>query len=115
MAKKTRKEIEETIRNKMANKHNEYVEHQQKKYSELWDKWIEACRERDKYQEENEELKEKIQQYEDWIVRLQEFVDMPEDMRKAEIKKMRDEQKFTTYFADFAESPFFKLLGLYNL
>ena len=31
MAKKTRKEIEETIRNKMANKHNEYVEVQQKK------------------------------------------------------------------------------------
>ena len=30
MAKKTRKEIEETIRNKMANKHNEYAEIQQK-------------------------------------------------------------------------------------
>lgn len=112
MAKKTRKEIEETIRNKMANKHNEYVEHQQKKYSELWGAYCRARKECDKYQEENEQLKEKIQQYEDWINRLQEFVDMPEDMRKKEIEKMRAEQKFTTYLA---ESPFFKLMGLYDL
>lgn len=112
MAKKTRKEIEETIRNKMANKHNEYVEHQQKRYGELWDKWTEACRERNKYQQENEELKEKVQQYEDWINRLQEFMDMPEDMRKKEIEKMRAEQKFNTYLAD---SAIFKMFGLYGL
>ena len=110
MAKKTRKEIEETIRNKMANKHNEYVEHQQKKYSELWDAYCRARKECDKYQEENEQLKEKVQQYEDWINRLQEFVDMPEDMRKKEIEKMRAEQKFKTYLAD---SPLFKMLELY--
>ena len=112
MSKKTRREIEENLRNKLANKHNEYAERQRKKYSELWDMYTEACRERNKYQQENEELKEKVQQYEDWIIRLQEFVDMPEDMRKAEIKKMRDEQTFKAYLA---ESPFFKLLGLYNL
>jgi cell shape-determining protein MreC len=111
MAKKTRREIEENLRNKLANKHNDYVERQQKKYDELWDAYCRARKECDKYQQENEELKEKVQQYEDWIIRLQEFVDMPEDMRKAEIKKMRDEQKFTTYLAD---SPFFKMLGLYT-
>ena len=111
MAKKTRKEIEETLRNKLAHKHNEYAEVQRKKYSELWDKYTEACRERNKYQQENEELKEKVQQYEDWINRLQEFMDMPEDIRKGEIKKMRDEQKFKDYLAN---SSFFKLLnGLY--
>jgi cell shape-determining protein MreC len=112
MAKKTRKEIEETLRNKMANKHNEYAEAQRKRYGELWDKYQEACRERNKYQQENEELKEKVQQYEDWIERLQEFMDMPEDMRKKEIEKMRADQKIKTYIA---ESPLFKMLGLYNL
>jgi cell shape-determining protein MreC len=111
MAKKTRKEIEETLRNKMANKHNAYVVAQREKYGELWDKYCEANRERNKYKQENEELKEKVQQYEDWIDRLQEFMDMPEDMRKAEIKKMRDEQTFTTWLAD---SPFFKTLRLYT-
>jgi len=56
-------------------------------------------------------LKEKVQQYEDWINRLQEFMDMPEDIRKGEIKKMCDEQKFKEYLTN---SPFFKLLsGLY--
>lgn len=112
MAKKTRKEIEETIRNKMANKHNEYVEVQQKKYSVLWGRYQEACRECDKYRQENEELKEKIQQYEDWIERLQEFMDMPEDVRKGEIEKMRANQKFETYLAD---SDFLKMLNLFSL
>lgn len=111
MAKKTRREIEENLRNKLANKHNEYVERQQKRYGELWDKYTEACRERNKYQQENEELKEKVQEYEDWINRLQEFMDMPEDMRKAEMEKMRADQKIKTYIA---ESPFFKVLGLYT-
>ena len=108
MAKKTRKEIEETLRNKLANKHNDYVERQQKNYGELWDAYCRARKECDKYQEENEELKEKIQQYEDWIERLQKFMDMPEDMRKKEIEKMRADQKIKTYIA---ESPFFKALG----
>ena len=108
MAKKTRKEIEETLRNKLANKHNDYMERQRKKYSELWDAYCRARKECDKYQQENEELKEKIQQYEDWIERLQKFMDMPEDMRKKEIEKMRADQKIKTYIA---ESPFFKALG----
>ena len=111
MAKKTRKEIELTLRNKLANKYNEEREYQQKRYSELWDKYMTACDERNKYKKENEELTEKVRQYEDWIHRLEEFVDMPEDMRKAEIKKMQDDQKFKSYLAN---SEFFKLLGLYT-
>lgn len=111
MAKKTRKEIEQTLRNRLANKYNEEREYQQKSYSELWDKYMTACNERNKYKKENEELTEKVQQYEDWIHRLEEFVDMPEDMRKAEIKKMQDDQKFKTYLAD---GPLFKMLGLYT-
>lgn len=114
MAKKTRKEIEETLRNKLANKHNEYVAAQGKKYGELWDAYCRARKECDKYRQENEELKEKVQQYEDWIERLQEFMDMPEDVRKKEIEKMRADQKIKTYLAD---SPLFKTLGtwLYGL
>lgn len=109
MVKKTRKEIEQTLRNKIANKYNEEREYQQKRYADLWDAYCRARKECDKYQQENEELKEKIRQYEDWIHRLQEFVDMPEDMRKAEIKKMQDDQKFSEYIADRS---LFKMLGL---
>ena len=105
--KKTRREIEENLRNKLANKHNEYVEYQQKRYSDLWERYTKACEERNKYKQENEELTEKVRQYEDWIHRLEEFVDMPEDMRKAEIKKMQDDQKFKAYLAD---SPLFKMM-----
>ena len=85
MAKKTRREIEENLRNKLANKYHEYAEHQQKKYGELWDAYCRARKECDKYQEENEQLKEKVQQYEDWINRLQEFMDMPEDIEEVKV------------------------------
>ena len=111
MAKKTRKEIEQTLRNKLANKHNEEREYQQKRYAELCEKYTKVCEERNQYKKENEELTEKVQQYEDWIHRLEEFVDMPEDMRKAEIKKMQDDQKFKAYLAD---SPLLKMMwGLF--
>ena len=111
MAKKTRKENEQTLRNKLANKQNEEREYQQKRYADLWERYTKACEERNKYKQENEELADKLQEYEDWIQRLQEFMDMPEDMRKAEIKKMQDDQKFSQYLAG---SPFFKMLGLYT-
>lgn len=111
MGKKTRKEIEQTLRNKLANKQNEEREYQQKRYADLWERYTKACEERNKYKQENEELTDKLREYEDWIQRLQEFVDMPEDMRKAEIKKMQDDQKFSEYLAG---SPFFKMLGLYT-
>ena len=107
MGKKTRKEIEQTLRNKLANKQNEEREYQQKRYADLWERYTKACEERNKYKQENEELTDKLREYEDWIQRLQEFVDMPEDMRKAEIKKMRDDQKFKAYLAD---SPLFKMM-----
>ena len=77
----------------MANKHNEYVEIQQKKYSVLWNRYQETCRECDKYRQENEELKEKIQQYEDWIERLQEFMDMPKMCGKVRLKKCEQTKK----------------------
>ena len=40
------------------------------------------------------------------------MMDMPEDMRKAEMEKMRADQKIKTYLS---ESPLFKMLGLYGL
>ena len=64
-----------------------------KKYSVLWNRYQETCRECDKYRQENEELKEKIHQYEDWI------------------EKMRADQKIKTYLAD----SFFKRLTLFSL
>lgn len=107
MAKKTRREIEENLRNKLANKYNEEREYQKKRYADLCEKYTKVCEELNQYKKENEELTEKVQQYEDWIHRLEEFVDMPEDMRKAEIKKMQDDQKFKAYLAD---SPLFKMV-----
>lgn len=46
---------------------------------------------------ENDELSQKVHQYQDWIIRLQDFMDMPEDVRQVEIEnyKKRLQGEFT--------------------
>lgn len=80
--KQTKKEIEETLRNKLVHKHNQDVEHYKERISKLVNENYDL---RKRYQEKSEEvleLKEKVEQYEDWIHRLQEFMDMNEEDRK---------------------------------
>ena len=75
------------------------------KYSITFDEY-------EKLKFENEQYKEKIAQYEDWIYRLQEFMDMPNELRSDKFnecisKKNEDEainnliKKFGTYFNIF--------------
>lgn len=100
-----RKQIEATLRNKLAKQYSETIEYHKKRASEYWGKYVDSethCR---ILQKENEELREKVEQYEDWIERLQEFVNMPEGTREKEIKLYIAEQKRKEMFE--AEADFF--------
>lgn len=46
---------------------------------------------------ENDDLSQKVHQYQDWIIRLQDFMDMPEEVRQVEIEnhKKRLQGEFT--------------------
>lgn len=105
--KETRKQIEAQVRNKLAKQYNERLELANKGKAEAWKAFYGACKNNQDLREENERLKEKVEQYEDWIYRLQEFCNLPEDMRDKAIRKYTEEVKMQEEFNSFMNSEWF--------
>lgn len=93
--KETKKQIKAQVVNEVRRQYDQKLQ-QKTEVIELWKKKyleVEAVR-RDVskecrlLREENELLKQKVAQYEEWIERMQEFCNLPEEERK---------QAFTTY------------------
>ena len=67
---------------------------------------------------EIDELREKVNKYEDWIRRLQEWCNLPEDERTkaiAEYNKQFNEFEFTKQANEYLRNvfgPYFKIMGL---
>ena len=112
---KTRKEIEITLRQKMAQEFNKKQAKWIKVNNELHQSLCEEVRKRQELEEKVSELEEKVQQYEDWNNRLMSFMDMPEDQRATAVQdfinNQRANQKFNTFIAD---NNFFKILNLWG-
>lgn len=115
MTKINRKAVEANLRNKLATQYKERTEQLraekaclEKRYNEMWERARKAEIERD-------ELKDKVAMYEDWNRRLQEFMDMNEDDRKAYLVNLQMEAKakevFDERFGNFATlmSPYLSL------
>lgn len=102
--KETRKQIEAQVRNKLAKQYNERLELANKGKAEAWKAFYRANQD---LKEENERLKEKIEQYEDWIYRLQEFCNLPEDMRDKAIREYTEEVKMREELNSFTNSEWF--------
>lgn len=96
--KETRKQIEAQVRNKLARQYNQRLELAYKSKTEAWNSFNRVCKDNQDLREENERLKEKVEQYENWIERLQEFCNMPEDMRDKAIQKFVEEVKMQEVF-----------------
>ena len=105
--KETRKQIEAQVRNKLARQYNERLELANKGKAEAWEAFYGACKNNQDLREENERLKEKIEQYENWIERLQEFCNLPEDMRDKAIRKFVEEAKMQEKFTTFMNKEWF--------
>lgn len=89
MSKLNKKQIEASLRNKLASQYKEKTEQLknekavlEKRYNEMWERARKAEIERD-------ELKDKVAQYEDWNRRLLEFMDMSEEDRTAYIENLK--------------------------
>ena len=102
--KETRKQIEAQVRNKLAKQYNERLELANKGKAEAWKAFYGANQD---LKEENERLKEKIEQYENWIERLQEFCNLPEDMRDKAIRKYTEEVKMREELNSFMNAEWF--------
>ena len=109
MNKQTKRQIVEQTRNKIAHNYASKIKELENKIKELSNKKFDLYTENEKLKFENEKCKEKIAQYEDWIYRLQEFMDMPNELRSDKFnecisKKNADEalnnlmRKFAPYF-----------------
>ena len=112
MSKQTKRQIIEQIRNKIVHTYASRIEELENRIKELSKNSFDLLIENRKLKNENEQYKEKIAQYEDWIYRLQEFMDMPNELRNEKFneyisKKNSDEalnnliRKFGHYFSLF--------------
>ena len=89
MKHESRKSIEANLRNKLAAQYKEKSDNLQKRLEGVTRDFNEMHQRARKAEIERDELKDKIQQYEDWIQRLQEFMDMNDDDRKAYVETLR--------------------------
>ena len=109
MSKQTKKQIVEQTRNKIAHTYTSIIKELENRIKELSKNSLDLLIENKHLKNENEQYKEKIAQYEDWVYRLQEFMDMPNELRNEKFnecisKKNADEalnnliRKFAPYF-----------------
>ncbi len=87
--KQTKKEIEATLRNKIARQYKEKMDRMQERINTLA---TDYCELQKKYRDTREALsvaEDTIRQHEDWISRMQEYCNMSEEDREQAIKKER--------------------------
>lgn len=89
MAKETRKQIVEQTRQEVVKQYKAKIDNLQErlntaneKSSDYWKRYVTERNRADG-------LQEKVNQYEDWIRRLQEYMDMPEDAREKALEQER--------------------------
>jgi cell shape-determining protein MreC len=87
--KQTKKQIEADLRNKICKQYTSHIDNLQKRIYELSDKLHNEIKKNIEVQTKMEELEEKVRQYEDWNRRLQEFMDMNEEDRKAALAEAK--------------------------
>ena len=91
--KQTKKEIEETLRNKLCKQYSAKMENYQERIDKLAKELYEERKKRLEVQRLVDELKEKVEKYEDWNRRLQEFMDMNEEDRELAFAEMKTNKK----------------------
>lgn len=95
--KETKKQIKAQLTNELQKKYDKRLseamakgEEWKKRYFEANDKLNKKCKECKNLEEENEELKQKLDEYKDWIERMQEFCNLPDGEREPAFKEYLD-------------------------
>jgi predicted RNase H-like nuclease (RuvC/YqgF family) len=112
--KETRKQIIARTRNEISKSYNDRIKDLENRNKNLLNDFVEMSRKNRDLREEVDKLKEKVYQYEDWINRLQEFCDLPEDARKDAIQKYKTEKKLNAQMSQLMNMfDSFRLFNLY--
>lgn len=110
MKAKKPNEIREEVRKQMAAKYKQEVEDWRKTANEYRSKWAKVCDEMRDLRDENARLKEKLEAQKEWIERLMEFVNMPDEQRSEAVKDYIEKRQMSQEFRDLF-SPYFDALN----
>ena len=89
---KTRKQIVEQTRNEVVKQYTAKLQILMERINKLTKDYDIERQKRIECQERIDELQEKVNQYEDWIQRLQEFIGIPENQREEYIAHMKAQE-----------------------
>ena len=103
---KTRKQIVEQTRNEVVKQYTANLQILMKRINKLAKDYDIEKQKRIECQERIDELQEKVNLYEDWIQRLQEFMEMPENQREEYIAHMKEQEN--------ANKIMLQIINLYN-
>lgn len=92
MKMETRKQIAEQTRNEVVKQYTANLQILMERINKLAKDYDIEKQKRIECQERIDELQEKVNQYEDWIQRLQEFMDMTESQREEYIAHMKEQE-----------------------
>jgi len=98
----------------MAAKYKQDVESWKKTSHENWQMYIKARDQLCEAKEENAKLKEQLAAQKDWIERLMEFIDMPDEERHDAVQKYIKNRQMSEDFKKMF-GPYFSLLNRMNL
>lgn len=94
MGRQSKKQIKAQLINEVAKTYADKLQREQDKVVMLGRMYQTMKTTADKLKEENLKLQEKVEQQEDWIHRLQEFMDMDDDTRQKAIAEYRVSEQF---------------------
>ena len=103
---KTRKQIVEQTRNEVIKQYTANLQILMERINKLAKVYDIEKQKRIECQERIDELQEKVNLYEDWIQRLQEFMEMPENQREEYIAHMKEQEN--------ANKIMLQIINLYN-
>lgn len=116
MKMKTRKQIVEQTKNEVVKQYTAKLQILMEKINKLTKDYDIEKQKRIEYQERIDELQEKVNQYEDWIQRLQEFMGIPENQREEYIVHMQEKENtnkiMSKLYAMMLKMP--EIFNLYN-
>ena len=103
---KTRKQIVEQTRNEDVKQYTANLQILMERINKLTKDYDIEKQKRIECQEKIDELQEKVNLYEDWIQRLQDFMEMPENQREEYIAHMKEQEN--------ANKIMLQIINLYN-
>lgn len=109
MSKLNKKQIENELRGKIAKQYTEKVSKLEDEINRLREANAEYRTRAYKAEQEKLEMQDKLDQYEDWNRRLQEFMDMSEEDRTAYVENLKKTKELDDAISHF--NLYGKMLG----